>query len=413
MSSADVYPLVRLESAVDVLDHLRVPVNSDERAKRVGDVPYYGANGQRGWIDRALFSEPLILLAEDGGNFDDYANRPIAYRIDGPSWVNNHAHVIRSKNRSLHGFIFWSLAHKDIRRYIAGGTRTKLTRAELRQIEIPMPSVREGKLVGDILDTLEEQISQTKTLIAKLDHIRHGLLTDLLTRGIDHNGLLRPPPVQTPQLYKDSPLGKIPNDWQASTIKAEFQVELGKMLDGEKNTGDLKPYLGNKAVQWERIEIAELGLIRLAAAEQDRYRLQKGDLLVCEGGEIGRAAIWEEQLAECYYQKALHRLRPIGNLLPEMMLYKLRYFSEQNTFARFSTQTSIAHLTKEKLETLPVAVPPSAEQELIISVVNAHKNRKSAEESKLHQLEKLKSGLMDDLLTGRVRVAPLLEAAGS
>ena len=82
--------------ACDILDSMRVPVNEEERNKRSGDVPYYGANGLQGYIDGYLFDEPLILMAEDGGYFDEYQTRPIAYRIKGKSWVNNHAHILRA-----------------------------------------------------------------------------------------------------------------------------------------------------------------------------------------------------------------------------------------------------------------------------------------------------------------------------
>src|SRR5574337_2234521 len=127
MSEASLFPNARLADVVEILDNLRIPINGAERFSRAGTVPYYGANGLQGWIDRPLFNEPLILLAEDGGNFDDFTTRPIAYRIDGPAWVNNHAHIIRSKSGVCQSFIFWSIVHKDIRKYIAGGTRTKLT----------------------------------------------------------------------------------------------------------------------------------------------------------------------------------------------------------------------------------------------------------------------------------------------
>jgi type I restriction enzyme S subunit len=97
-----------IATLIELLDHMRVPVNGDERAGRPGTVPYYGANGQQGWIDRPLFDEPLILLAEDGGNFEEFATRPIAYRISGPAWVNNHAHIIRAAAQTDQGFLFWS-----------------------------------------------------------------------------------------------------------------------------------------------------------------------------------------------------------------------------------------------------------------------------------------------------------------
>src|SRR5437762_9259028 len=83
-----------LGEVVDILDSRRIPVNSDERAKRVGDVPYYGATGQVGWIDDCIFDEELVLLGEDGAPFLDHT-KPKAYMIRGKSWVNNHAHVLR------------------------------------------------------------------------------------------------------------------------------------------------------------------------------------------------------------------------------------------------------------------------------------------------------------------------------
>jgi type I restriction enzyme, S subunit len=102
----------------------------------------------------------------------------------------------------------------------------------------------------------------------------------------------------------------IPAGWEVSTVGQEFDIQLGKMLDGEKNVGTHKPYLGNKAVQWNRIDVSELSTMAMSSTDLQRFRLARGDLLVCEGGEVGRAAIWDEPFPECYYQKALHRLRP-------------------------------------------------------------------------------------------------------
>src|SRR5215208_5132633 len=111
--------------------------------------------------------------------------------------------------------------------------------------------------------------------------------------------------------YKQTELGVIPDDWELSTVGREYEIELGKMLDSEKNVGVLKPYLGNRAIQWNRIDISDLPRVRMSKSDIERFRLRKGDLLVCEGGEVGRAAIWDAPIDECYYQKALHRLRPL------------------------------------------------------------------------------------------------------
>ena len=174
--------LASLGDLSDILDSQRIPVREEDRPS--GSVPYYGANGQQGWIDRPLFDESLILLAEDGGHFDDYANRPIAYRIDGPSWVNNHAHVLRAATGVDQSYLFWSLRNKDIRRWIAGGTRSKLTRGEMEKVEIMLPPLEDQRRIAEILDTIDETIQATERIIAKLREAQKGLLQRLLPEGL-------------------------------------------------------------------------------------------------------------------------------------------------------------------------------------------------------------------------------------
>lgn len=173
---------VRLENVVEILDRFRVPVSEEERQRRPGNVPYYGANGLQGYIDKALFCEPLVLIAEDGGNFEQYAERPIAYRIEGPSWVNNHAHILKAKNIDP-SYLFHSLEHKDITRFITGGTRSKLTQAELRDILLYVPDPTYQASAGAALDALASQISSEKEEVSKLRALKAGLLCRLLGQG--------------------------------------------------------------------------------------------------------------------------------------------------------------------------------------------------------------------------------------
>ena len=163
---------------------------------------------------------------------------------------------------------------------------------------------------------------------------------------------------QIPHGYKQTEVGVIPEDWEVTTVGNEFSIQLGKMLDSEKNVGVSKPYLGNRAVQWGRIDLSDLGVIKMTPSDLQRFRLRQGDLLVCEGGEIGRAAIWNEPIEECYYQKALHRLRPIRGYNVQLMLNVLQRLASTGFLTNFVTQTSIAHLPKDKFEKVPIPVPP-------------------------------------------------------
>jgi type I restriction enzyme S subunit len=121
----------KLEDIADILDSQRVPINSKEREGRQGKVPYYGATGQVGWIDDFLFDEELVLLGEDGAPFFD-ASKQKAYIIRGKSWVNNHAHVLRSRSGIPSTYLKYFLDIVDYHGFVSGTTRAKLNQAEMR-----------------------------------------------------------------------------------------------------------------------------------------------------------------------------------------------------------------------------------------------------------------------------------------
>lgn len=171
-----------LEETCEILDHLRVPVNGEQRQILKGEIPYYGANGIQGYINDYIFNEDLILIAEDGGNFEEYDTRPIAYRITGKSWVNNHAHILKAKSDFCQDFIFYSLVHKNIIRFIAGGTRSKLNKSELIKIPIALPhNIIEQNIIALKLNGIENEIQSEMDYLQKLQQIKSGLMTDLLS----------------------------------------------------------------------------------------------------------------------------------------------------------------------------------------------------------------------------------------
>jgi type I restriction enzyme S subunit len=204
--------------------------------------------------------------------------------------------------------------------------------------------------------------------------------------------------------YKHTDAGITPEDWGDSRVGKEFDIQLGKMLDVEKNTGVLKPYLGNKAVQWGQIDIDDLPMIAMSRSDLDHFRLYAGDLLVCEGGEVGRAAIWEDQLDECYYQKALHRLRPLHCFSSHLMLAFLRYWTYHGLLADYVSQTSIAHLTKEKLAVIPLPVPSPEEQRAIAEALSDADALINSLDKLIAKKRDIKQAAMQQLLTGKTRL---------
>lgn len=151
------WEMARLDDLVDVLDSRRVPVNAAERAARAGAVPYYGATGQVGWIDEALFDEELVLLGEDGAPFLD-PSKPKAYLVSGPSWVNNHAHVLRARRgATTNRFLKYALDAMDYRPHVNGTTRLKLTQKAMNAMPTPLPPLQEQER---IVAAIEEHLSR-------------------------------------------------------------------------------------------------------------------------------------------------------------------------------------------------------------------------------------------------------------
>ena len=204
--------------------------------------------------------------------------------------------------------------------------------------------------------------------------------------------------------YKRTEVGIIPEDWDVSTVGQQFSVQLGKMLDAKRNVGVAKPYLGNRAVQWNRIDIASLSSVPLSPADLLRFRLEKGDLLACEGGEVGRAAIWDAPLDECYYQKALHRLRPLKDFAPRFMVAILHRLADRGMLGNYVTQTSIAHLPRDKFIEIPIPLPPVAEQHVVATALSDVDALLDGLERLIAKKRDLKQAALQQLLTGHTRL---------
>ena len=142
---------VFLEECCEILDSIRVPITASERKE--GPYPYYGANGIQDHVADYLFDDELVLLAEDGGNFGS-KDRPIAYRVSGKCWVNNHAHVLKPKEGLDVDYLCYSLMFYNTEGLVNGATRQKLTQAAMRKMTIPWINLEEQKQVVKKLNSI-------------------------------------------------------------------------------------------------------------------------------------------------------------------------------------------------------------------------------------------------------------------
>ncbi|MCE1166556.1 MAG: restriction endonuclease subunit S [Sphingobacteriia bacterium] len=173
-----------INDCCDILNNLRKPLNDAERQRMKGDIPYCGANGVVDYINEYLTDFEMILMAEDGGYFDEFKTRSIAYRMSGKCWVNNHAHILKAKSQFNQDFIYYSVVHKNILDYINGGTRAKLNKSELKNIEIHCPNKDVQDSISIVLNEMDELISSIDFKLLKLKHQKQGMMQTLLTGKI-------------------------------------------------------------------------------------------------------------------------------------------------------------------------------------------------------------------------------------
>ena len=404
-----------IEKCCDILDSKRVPVNAEEREKRIGDIPYYGANGLQGYIDDFIFDESLILIAEDGGRFDEFATRPIAYRIYGKSWVNNHAHVLRAKKDFCEDAVFYKLEHKDIQSFIVGGTRAKLNQRALRSITISLPDSKpEQTKIADVLSTVDRAIEQTDALIAKQQRIKTGLMQDLLTRGIDDNGNLRSEETHT---FKASPLGRIPEEWDYIVLDSRLEsIEQGWSPDCDNSPATQGQWgvLKTTAVVWSGYQYRENKVLPPNLKPRPQYEVKPGDLLMTRGGpnsRVGVVAYVYETQPRLMISDKLYRLNTDETVNKEFLSSALSSSQTQRHLSTLKTglAESQTNISQKIVRQLGIALPSEPEQQKIAEILRNSILQAESNVTCLAKLLSLKTALMQDLLTGKVRVTPLLK----
>ena len=193
----------------------------------------------------------------------------------------------------------------------------------------------------------------------------------------------------------------LPERWAWSTVGELAETSLGKMLDAKQQTGlHPTPYLRNINVRWGAFDLDDIAEMDIAPHELDRVLAMAGDVIACEGGEPGRAAVWRgEPIA---LQKALHRVRPAQGVSPDYLAYALQERASSGQLDRLFTGTTIKHLPQEKLRVVQVALAPAAEQERIVRAIEEAFSKLDAGEAGLNNVRQLLKRTRDAVLASAV-----------
>jgi len=298
--------------------------------------------------------------------------------------------------------------------YGAGGQK-RVPDAFVRDFATVFPPLSEQLCITDFLDRetakIDGLVAEQRRLIELLKEKRQAVISHAVTKGLNPNATMKPSGIEW--------LGDVPAHWSIVPIGLRYSVQLGKMLDTSKITGDhLRPYLRVFDVQWGKITTEDLPQMDFDENARVKYRLSPGDLLVNEGGSYpGRSAIWNGEIDECYYQKALHRMRAYNaNEDTTLFLFYLMFWAaNQGVFVAGGNETTIEHLPAEKLRRYRFAFPPINEQQAIASYLSIETAKFDALTTEAQRaidlLQERRNTLISAAVTGQIDVRKLSEKA--
>ena len=255
-----------------------------------------------------------------------------------------------------------------------GSTFKAINKKTLAETEIPLPPLEEQRRIAVTLDKVSDLTAKRRAQLDKLDLLVNARFVEMFGDVIQNE-----------------------RSWKQYIFSDIATSRLGKMLDAKQQTGKYEyPYLANFNVQWFRFELDNLNKMDFNEADQQEFELCEGDLLVCEGGEIGRCAVWHNEIQPCYFQKALHRVRCNQRIImPDYMAWWFKYNCDHNGFAAIEgAKATIAHLPGIKLKALKVTVPEIKLQEKFVAFLKQTDKSKLTIRQSLDKLEVLKKALM-------------------
>ena len=282
---------------------------------------------------------------------------------------------VTDKNVILDYLYYYLLAQKNYVNEIGRGVaQNNINMNILRNMEIPIPALCAQVQIVKELEQIIKLISFRKQQLSKLDELVKSRFIEMFGDVITNS-----------------------KGWKQYIFSEIATSRLGKMLDAKQQTGESSfPYLANFNVQWFRFDLTSLNQMDFDEEDQVEFELKEGDLLVCEGGEIGRCAVWHNEMQPCYFQKALHRVRCKTEVInPNYMAWWFKYNCDHNGFVAIEgAKATIAHLPGAKLKLLRITTPPIELQNEFAAFIKQVDKSKFEIQKSLEKLETLKKALM-------------------
>ncbi len=346
----------------------------------------FGTNGPIGWHSKPLVNAPGIIVGRKGAYRGVHFSSAPFYVIDTAYYLD-----ITDPNVDLK-WAYYNLLTVDINRMDSGSAIPSTSRSDFDAIVVQVPEKSVQQRITQILsaydDLIENNRRRMELLEASARHLYEEWFIRLCFPGHEHTKIVN----------------GVPEGWEISPLEDVAEFRLGKMLDQIKNKGEERPYLANVNVRWGQIDLNDLREMRFEEHEMDAFGLKYGDIVMCEGGEPGRCAIWKDQLPGMMIQKAIHRIRARAGVDYAYLYYCLRHLGLSGQLATLFTGATIKHLPREKLAKVSVMIPNTGLAELFKEQVHPIERQIALLQSSSRKASEARDLLLPRLMSGEVAI---------
>lgn len=374
-----------------------------ERERTGIGFPVFGSNGVVGRHSRFLIPGPGIVVGRKGSVGE------VSWSAQS-FWPIDTAYYVAPKDDTDLRWLYWLLSSTDLRRLDVVTGVPGLNRNDVYSLKAHKPPSPDQSRIAAVLDTVDEAISKTEAVIAKLRQVRAGMLHDLLTRGLDTHGQLRDP-IAHPEQFQDSPLGHIPREWAVRQLEECYAIPSRNGLYKKVSCYGFGRRMIHMPQMFKGVFVDVEDALRVAVDPQElqRYALQEGDILFArrslnlEGA--GLCSMVGKLREPATFESSIVRVRVIRDIIvPRFAVEFLRSPAGYLLRRHFIRQVAVSGVSSGDIAQFLVPCPKPPEQECILSLLDAKDIAIRLVEEEAGKLVQLKSGLMTDLLTGRVRV---------
>jgi len=353
-----------------------------------GDYPIIGTGGVNGYASTFLHEGNTTVVGRKGS-----INKPIF--INERFWATDTTYIATAYKATDPKWLYYCLQNTDLSKYNEASGVPSLNRDTLYAIPFMLPPLPEQQKIAAILSSVDEVIEKTQAQIGKLKDLKTGMMQELLTKGIGHTE------------FKDSPVGRIPVGWEVVTFSEIFvDYKYGPRFSSKdyKENGNVKTIRGTDVESSGEIHYQQVPTAQIDEKTVENHKLKNGDLVIITTADCGASAVFREQPVPFIASAYAIKLTPTQKVSPDFIRFFMQTERASKQIESFIRKGTVANLPGSDVMMIKLALPPLNEQVKIAEILIAVENNISELISKKSSIQSIKKALMQDLLTGKVRV---------